>query len=168
LVIPVQCLIDFVPDKSNATWGRALANFKTARCGDPNTFGRVIDDLGYDSSAALEMDLYTSATDEDRTDFIIPIQENTAPYHCTSPIPALSAEFLAFGRVKYTIALREYAECLATGRWPSYSTGNRVVIGPTQLIGPESVFRYREAGGAVASRQDYQPETVRATGDFTP
>jgi len=170
LVIPVQCLIDFVPDKSNATWGRTLANFKTARCGDPNTFACVVADRGYDSSAALEMDLYISATSEDRTDFLIPIQENTPPYHVVKPMIALSAEFLAFGHAKYSIALREYARCLETNQWPSYSTGERLVIGPTQIVGPESVWRYRESGGAVASRQDYQPEPTRepSTDGITP
>lgn len=159
LAIPVQCLIDLVPDKNHIIFGKWLCNFKTARCGDPNTFARVIDDNWYDAGAALDMGLYCAATSEDRCEYVLPLQENVKPFHVTSPMPALSAEFLAFGRAKYEIALREYARCLETGIWPSYSTGNRLVIGPTQIIGPDQLWKYRETGGTVASRQDYQPES---------
>lgn len=158
LEIPIRCLIDLVPDWSHPVFGKALGDFKTARNGCPDSWGKVVDDCGYDVQAALSLDLYTKATGEDRFEWLHPVQENVHPYHVVKPIPALTLEFIAFGRAKYQIALREYAACIAAGRWPSYSTGNRVVIGPTQLIGPESVYRYREAGGAVAGRMDYQPD----------
>lgn len=168
LNIPIRCLIDLVPDCNDLWYRRALADFKTARNGCPDTWGRVVDDCGYDVQAALSLDLYTEATGEDRCEWLHPVQENVHPYHVVKPIPALTIEFIAFGRAKYQIALREYAQCLATGRWPSYSTGNRLVIGPTQLIGPESVYRYRETGGAVASRIEYQPEPPQQQNDDVP
>lgn len=160
LLIPVRALLDLVPDASHPVWGKTLADSKTARNGNPDTFGRVVDESGYDVQAALSMDLYCKATGEDRQDWVLPLQENTPPFHVVKPMPQLTAEFIEFGRCKYTIALREYAQCLATGRWPSYSTGNRPVVnhGLCQLIGPETVWKYRESGGAVQSRIEYQPE----------
>ncbi len=171
LVIPIRCLIDLVPDAKNPTWGKALGNSKTARNGDPNTLARVIDDLGYDAGAALDTDLYTKATGQDRTDYLIPVQENTPPYHVVFPMPALSAEFITYGRCKYQIALREYAQCLATKHWPSYSTGGRLVVNGCQYISPDTLWKYREAGGAVASRMDYEAPPLRETeeqGEVTP
>lgn len=163
LVIPIRCLIDLVPPADHPQFGRWLCDSKTARNGDPNTWGHVTDDRGYDIQSAIILDLYAAATKEDRTEFVHLVQENTAPYHVVKPMPQLTAEFIEFGRAKYEIALREYAQCLATGRWPSYSTGNRSVInsGLCQLIGPESVWRYRESGGAVRSRIEHQPEPAR-------
>jgi exodeoxyribonuclease VIII len=171
LEIPIRCLIDLVPDYMEPVFYRALADFKTCRNGCPDLWARVVDDAGYDVQAALSLDLYAKATGEDRIEWLMPCQENVHPYHVVLPMPALSTEFLAFGRAKYKIALREYARCLATGVWPSYSTGNRLVIGPTQIIGPESVWRYRESGGTVASRQDYEaaPKPERESeGGITP
>lgn len=160
LEIPIRCLIDLVPGETHPDplIRKALGDFKTARNGCPDIWARVVDDSGYDVQAALSLDLYVKATGEDRTDWLTPCQENVHPYHVVKPMPALTAEFLAYGRAKYEAALKLYAQCLATNHWPSYSTGNRIVIGPTQLIGPDTLWKYREAGGTVANRTDYQPE----------
>lgn len=149
LAIPIRCLIDLVPDKDDSVYGKALANLKTARDGDPDIWPRVVDANGYDVSSALEMDIYTAATGEERCDFILPIQENVKPYHVVKPFVALTAEFIEYGRVKYKIALREYAQCLATNHWPSYPTGDRLVYGNLQFLDPKSLFKYRETGGVV-------------------
>jgi len=166
LTIPVQCLIDLVPDKENSQWGRRLCNFKTARCGDPDTFPRVIEDYGYDVGAALDTDLYIAATGEDRTDYVFAVQENIPPYHVTSPLMALTTEFIEYGRVKYRIALREYAQCLATNKWPSYPTGDRLVYGDLQFLDPKALFKYRESGGVPAERTPI--ETTRENFDVIP
>ena len=157
-IIPLRCLIDLVPDASHPKFGKALADSKTARNGDPEGFAKVIDEKSYDVQAALSLDLYTAATGEDRCEWIFPLQENEPPYHITKPMPALTAEFIAYGRAKYQIALREYAACLATGHWPSYPTGNRLVFGDLQYIAPDELWKYRQKGGAVESRMDYEPQ----------
>ncbi len=158
LEIPIRCLIDLVPAADQSVYGKFLGDLKTARNGNPDTWARVVDDSGYDIQAALSLDLYAAATKEDRCEWLFVVQENVKPYHVVKPLPALSAEFIAFGRAKYQLALREYAQCLGTKRWPSYSTSNRIVFGPCQYIPPDTLWKYRETGGAVHSRPEYQPD----------
>ena len=155
--VPVRCLIDFVPPKEHPVWGKHLADGKTARNGDPANWARVIDDEGYDVQAALSMDLYCAATKEDRTDWTFPLSENTEPFHVVKPMPALTAEFIQWGREKYQASLTRYAQCLATKVWPSYAVAG-LQFGPNQLIGPDELWNYRKVGGTEnAKRIEYQP-----------
>lgn len=167
ILVPVRVLIDLVPDVTHPLWGKSLCDFKTARNGNPAIWARVVDDCGYDVQAALSTDLYASATKEDRTDWCFPLQENVKPYHVVKPMPALSAEFLAYGRVKYQQALGFYAHCLATNTWPSYPTGNRLVFGALQFVGPEQLYSYRESAGLGNRLTDFEPtpKPVKQTSD---
>lgn len=146
LIIPFAGLIDLVPPASHPTWGKTIADIKTARNGNPAQWPRIVDDSGYDVQAALYMDLYCAATGEDRTDFVHVIQENAAPFHVVSPPPCLSTEFMEWGRSKYKRALRLYCQCLKTGIWPSYQqTG--IPFGNTQIISPDHLWNYRTMAG---------------------
>ena len=147
VIVPVCGLIDLLPDKSNPSWGKHLADLKTARNGNPALWARVVDDQGYDVQAALYLDIYRAARpNEERIDFTHVVQENTHPFHVVSPPPALSSEFITWGRVKYTNALNRYAQCLATDIWPSYREVG-MPFGNTQIIGPESLWSYRQGAG---------------------
>jgi hypothetical protein len=172
LIIPIRSLLDIVPDKEHPIWCRDLCDFKTARDGNPDFWARVVDGCAYDIQAMLSTDLYVAATGEDRTDWIFPVQENVHPYHVVKPLPALTSEFQVYGRAKYQSALRLYARCLAKNHWPSYPTGKRMVIGPRQYIGPDSLFKYREQGGGLADRYEAPPEKpqpeVEPDCDLTP
>lgn len=141
--IPIRCLIDLVPDAAHSTFGLFLADLKTTKNGCPDTLANVIDSYGYDVQAALSIALYNAATGDKRCGWILPTQENVAPYHTIKPMPALTVEFLEYGRKKLESALTLYAQCLATNKWPSYSTGNRIVIDPCQYVGPETLWKYR-------------------------
>ena len=156
--IPVRVLIDLVPPKQHLTMGKWLADFKTARNGDPAAWARVVDDQAYDVQAALYTDIYCAATKEDRTDWCFAVQENVAPFHVVKPMPAMTAEFLTWGRLKYQSALAYYAQCLATNHWPSYRVFG-LPFGPLQLIGPESLWTYRQTAGqgALTTKDNYQP-----------
>lgn len=157
LDIPVRVLIDLVPSTEHQRFGKWLSDFKTARNGDPAAWARVVDDQAYDVQAALYSDIYAAATGEDRSDWVFALQENTAPFHVVSPMPALTVEFLQWGREKYQAALTRYAQCLATKVWPSYAVAG-LQFGPTQLIGPDELWNYRKVGGTEnAKRIEYQP-----------
>jgi hypothetical protein len=146
LKIPVQCLTDLIPPKKDLAMGKWLADLKTARNGDPALWSRVVEDNGYDVQAALNLDLYRAATGEDRTDWVFAVQENEPPFHVVSPLPALTCEFLEWGRSKYQFALAYYANCLASNQWPSYAIhGTR--YGNMQLIGPEDLRNYSHLVG---------------------
>lgn len=168
--IPLRCLLDLVPSKDDPAWGKSLGDFKTARDGNPDSWDRVVNSSGYDIQAALSLMLYTKATGEDRTDWVWPVQENVHPYHVVSPMPSASIEFLKWGRLKIESWLAEYARCLSSGNWPSYSTGNRIVIDRphVQIIGPESIYAYRESGGIPPMLQSYQPELKKEPVELTP
>lgn len=155
--IPIRCLIDLVPVSGNSRWRNSLANFKTARNGNPEFWCRVVDENAYDVGAALEMDLFAGATGEQRSEYIFPTQENEPPYHVVKPMMALSVEFLSWGRAKYQSALKLYARCLKENQWPSYSTGNRLVAGSLQFIAPDSLWTYRQKAGEGARMEDYFP-----------
>lgn len=144
--IPLRVLIDLVPPKEHATFGKWLADFKTARNGNPALWPSVADKLGYDVQAALYRDVYCEATGEDRADFLNIVQENVFPFHVTSPPPALSSEFLSWGRSKYCSALKLYCSCLSTGIWPSFPQSG-IAFGNTQIIGPDNLWSYRTMAG---------------------
>ena len=154
--IPLRCLLDLVPNKTHLNFGRWLADSKTARNGDPKAFERVIDDEAYDVQAALGMDLYKKATGEDRTDWVFPLQENIKPYHVVKPMPALTAEFIAWGRDKYVAALGYYSRCLDSGQWPSYPVRG-FVMGNAQYLSPAELWSYKQGGVTGAMPQDYEP-----------
>ena len=77
--------------------------------------------MNYHVQAALELDLYNSATGESRNEFRHVIQESYPPYQTGRRI--LTEEFIQMGRAKYTAALMLYAECLQTGEWHDYEKG---------------------------------------------
>ncbi len=158
LTIPFTGLIDLVPPTDNATWGKCLVDIKTTRNGNPATWARVVDDSGYDVQAAIYKDIYCAATNEDRTDFVHIVQENVAPFHVTTPLPALTSEFLEYGRNKYKNALALYAQCLKTNIWPGYPAAG-LQFGSVQLISPDELWSYRKSGGVeMAKRIEYEPK----------
>jgi hypothetical protein len=163
LEIPVRILIDLVPPADHPTMGKWLADFKTARNGDPAIWARVVDDNGYDIQAALYSDIYCAATKEDRTDWVYAVQENIAPFHVVKPMPAMTAEFMQWGRVKYQSALTYYCQCLSKNDWPSYRVAG-LQFGATQLIGPESLWTYKQSAGqgSLDARTNYHPTPTPA------
>lgn len=164
--IPVRSLIDLVPPKDHPVFGRWLSDFKTTRNGDPHHWARQVDDKSYDVQNALHMDMYVAATGEDRTTWVWAVQENVPPYHVVRPMPAATAEFTAWGRVKYQSALRLYASCLATNTWPSYSSVG-IVVGDIQLLGPEELWSYKQSvgQGSISETQDIHYSVRKLTPD---
>jgi len=146
LEIPLRVLIDLIPPKDHLQFGRWLSDFKTARNGNPSQWARVVEDCNYDIQAALYFDIYCEATKEDRTDWVFALQENVAPYHVVKPLPALSQEFMAWGRLKYQKALTAYALCLSQNHWPSYSPAG-LQLGDIQLIAPDELWSYKKTAG---------------------
>jgi hypothetical protein len=133
--VAVKALIDLVPKKSHAFFGKCLADLKTARTADPRKWSRVVFDSGYDMQAALYLDAYVAATKEDRTDWLHLIQENTHPYELGRRL--LSSEFVEIGRQRYVSALRAYARCLKDNHWPGYDERSRFAISGWTITEPE-------------------------------
>lgn len=136
VTVPVKALIDILPDVRRLPWSKSLADFKTARNAHPARWGRVVFDDDLDAQAALYLDMYVAATDEDRTDFLHIVQESFPPFEIGKRI--ISAEFLEIGRHKYLSALRYYARCLAEKHWPTYDENARLGFNGFQVIGPDA------------------------------
>lgn len=136
LVVPVKGLLDLVPDKNHANWGKSLGDLKTSKTANPARWARECFDRGYDWQASWFLDLYIAATKEDRCEWVHVLQENYHPYETVTPIPMLSVEFVEMGRLKYQSALAKYCRCLKSGEWPGYSPQD-VMMG-RQLIKPEA------------------------------
>lgn len=144
--VPLRILVDLVPPKEHAIFGKWLADFKTARNGNPAFWADTVNKQSYDVQSALYKDIYEEAADEERTDFVHVVQENIFPFHVTTPPPAMSSEFLDWGRTKYKAALRLYCQCLETGVWPSFPIVG-IAFGNTQIISPDQLWAYRQCAG---------------------
>lgn len=118
IAIPVKCLIDLVPHKSNSKYGRSLADLKTTRSAHPSSWQKSVHQFGYDAQAAMCLWLYSQATGEDRNTFYHILQENSHPW--TVARRFLSVEFMELGRVKVLNALKRYCRCLKTNTWPNW------------------------------------------------
>jgi len=175
LNVPFSALVDLLPHVSSPTWGKCLADIKTARNGNPAQWDRVCDDSGYDVQAALYFDIYRAAVpNEDRTDFVHIVQENAFPFHVVSPPPAFSTEFMEWGRSKYKYALRLYCHCLKTETWPSYEQVGLTIKdsggGNTQIISPDQLWNYKKCAGVGMKEFNMPPKTQPETEnhDLTP
>lgn len=131
IVVPVRCLVDFVPNQEpGGEFAKSLGDFKTGTSGAIRAITKAVDEYAYDWQAALSLDIFQAAG-EDRCDWRFVIQENYPPYQTARRW--LDTEFIERGRLGYSTALSRYAECLATGNWPSWD--DTVIPGLLNLDG---------------------------------
>lgn len=122
LEIPVKCLIDLAPGPGE--FANSLADLKTTEDASPKAWRRSVQSYGYHWQAALELDLWNAARNEQRFEFRHVIQEQVFPFE--PGLRLLSAEYIAIGRAGigndpgYMGALELYARCLEKNEWPGY------------------------------------------------
>lgn len=129
LEIPLKGLIDLVPDAGHPKWGGCLADLKTTTNASPWTWAKEINTYRLHWQAALYLDLWVAATNEDRNTFRHVVQENKEPFISGRRI--LSVEFLNLGRMQYLDALKRYCQCVHTQTWPDYEQDGFVIDGWT-------------------------------------
>jgi hypothetical protein len=124
IIVPVQCLIDFVPRK-DSEFQKSLGDLKSTRNASQRPFAIWCYSAGYHIQAAFDLDLYMAAVNpnrdengEDRQDWIFILQENYAPYETGRRL--LGQDFIDIGRATYQDALTRYAKCIKTGKWGGY------------------------------------------------
>lgn len=100
---------------------RIIADLKTARSAEPYTFGRSAADFGYAISAANYVDGAIACGLDDDPLFIFAAVEKTPPY-VVSTFYA-TEDVIELGRALMRKALRTYAECVNSGKWPGYAEG---------------------------------------------
>lgn len=116
IVIPVECLIDLVPNK-DGNFPNSIGDVKTTRNASTSAFSRFVLDNGYHIQAAFDTDLFNAATGEERGTWTFLICENFFPYDTAKKF--LPQEDLERGRGEVHRILSNYATCLANKRWPS-------------------------------------------------
>lgn len=150
LIIPVQCLIDCVPDK-NSEFQKSLGDLKSTRNAGQRPFSRWCFTAGYHIQAAFDLALYCAATGEDRVDWIFIVQENYAPYETGRRL--LSQDFLDIGRAAYQNALLRYARCLKSGIWSGYDPEEEF-----SLVSPEPFMQFEAMSEAMEADQNEASE----------
>ena len=93
-----------------------IVDVKKTQDARPDPFSRAIDNYGYDLSAALYVDAFEWATGE-QAQFEFAAVEETMPHGHKLYRPCDTT--LHEGRRKYQEALATFAECEASGVWPS-------------------------------------------------
>jgi hypothetical protein len=101
-------------------------NYKTTRSAAREAWTRQAWNLGYCVSAALCVDVLAQLGQPLHYAFIT--QEKTVPYLAVARV--LSDDHLQAGRMIYRRALRTFADCVASGKWPGYSEGVETIPYP--------------------------------------
>lgn len=135
IVVPLKVLIDMVPVERSA-FHDSLADLKTCATASPFPWSRAVFDHGYHVQAALYLDVYNAATQDERTTFLHVLQESYAPWEVGKRI--VSNEFLELGRLTYITALKRYCACLAANHWPGYDEEGKMVLNGWNLTEPEA------------------------------
>lgn len=112
----LRCRPDFLP-----TVPRFVPDFKTARSAHPNDFRRSTKEFGYHIQAAHYLDGIEQVTGTKPDAFFFIVQEKTAPYLVS--LCTLDEEAMLWGARLARRAIRIFAHCLDTGRWPGYDGG---------------------------------------------
>jgi hypothetical protein len=133
LVIPVQCLIDFVP-RVGTEFEKCLGDLKTTRNAAVLAWQRDCYTMGYHVQAAFYQDLYIAATVEDRNTWCFVLSENIPPFQPGKRI--LTQDFYALGKADYVRLLENYCACLKHGHWPDYDDTDEAVQS-WSLVAPE-------------------------------
>jgi len=103
----------------------ALIDLKTARNADPAEFGKTAHEYGYHQSAAHYIDGVKAATGEELP-FHFVLVEKTEPYLVS--VVELDVEAINLGRQLNDRAKRIYRECVESGNWPGYPSGELVSL----------------------------------------
>jgi hypothetical protein len=117
LVIPFKAMPDLLPEPGSA-WERFIPDLKTTKDASPDTWDRKVFAEGYHIQAGSYIDAVNAATGRNYDSFLHIVQESSPPYAVGRRM--LSEDFLTIGRDFYRRALKEYCQCLATGKFGGY------------------------------------------------
>ena len=112
----VHCRIR--PDYLRAADG-IMVDLKTTLDASPDAFQRSIHSFGYATQAALYAQGHEAITGEPLRDFLFLAVEKARPF--AVGLYRLDETALEVGRQHVRRALRTWADCLESGRWPGYS-----------------------------------------------
>jgi len=97
----------------------AIVDVKSTEDASAEAFMRSAYNWQYHLQAAFYMDGMAAAWDEQPEAFMFLAHEKTAPW--ASAYYFADGEMIEAGRVEYRKALRLYADCLSSDKWPGYA-----------------------------------------------
>lgn len=112
-----------------------VVDYKTSKNAGRAAFGKAVGEFGYYLQQPFYVDGLEALDIDDDPDFVFVSQCKTPPYEVT--VARLDAEDVQRGRELNRRAIRTYAECMASGRWPDGSNHIHRVSVPTYI-------RYRD------------------------
>jgi len=110
--------LDWFP-KWSGTGRLVVPDYKTCISAEPEACSKAMATHGYHLQAAYYLDAVRALGLADEAAFLFVFQEKTPPHLITVVEPDPIA--MQIGRAKVRDALRTYAYCQSTGRWPGYS-----------------------------------------------
>lgn len=110
--------LDWLPTPSDRRL--VIADYKTTTDASPHAVAKTIANYGYFMQDPWYRDGVTAAGLDDDPLFVFVFQEKTAPYLIN--VVALDPDDVQAGRDRNERALDLYADCIATGEWPGYSS----------------------------------------------
>ncbi len=105
-----------------------IVRYTTTRDCHPERFGKRINDYGYLLRAALEWECFKRAYGKEPAYYILLSQEKKAPF-VFKPYN-VDKDALEIGRIQLETALKTYARCVKSGKWPAYGTDIEDVMIP--------------------------------------
>lgn len=176
IVVPVQCLIDFVPRPNTEwvpdvelQWPKVIGDLKVCRSADIVAFSRQVYQFGWHIQAAFDLALYCAATGEDRTDWLFIGQKNFGVYQPFKRL--LAQDFLDLGTAEYRRMLGNYAWCVKNGRWPDADDTDESLFGCGRAA-PEPFMAGATAFAPRYNYEDTEDDTSNADkhddGDIVP
>jgi len=119
--VDIKGMIDIVPFTASQE-GDSLWDLKTtASIESEDALQRLIINRGYHWQAALYLDLYNAATDENRDSFVFVFIETSSPYE--TAFVRITSDFIEQGRREYRKALAKWKMCVDTGFFPKRIEG---------------------------------------------
>lgn len=107
---------DWLPDDPANGW---VIDYKTTADLRPRKFSAQAFECGYHLQAALQMDACRMVLGVDALGIGHVVQEKSQPY--LAELRLFTPEQIDFGRREYRRALRTFARCWETKRWPGYT-----------------------------------------------
>lgn len=147
IVVKIKRLIDLVPDSKHQIYGKSLGDLKTAISASYGAWVKAVFNKNYHVQAAMDLDMFTAATREDRVEFRHVVQESYAPFETARRL--MTSEFVDLGRAKYLSALREYCRCLRAKSWPRYDdrgagVGGWSIVKPLPWMQTQAIMEMTE------------------------
>lgn len=119
--------LDWLPNPP-ASGRMIVADYKTARSAEKTAFARSCAEYGYHCQADWYLDGVRAVCGVTDPAFVFIAQEKTPPYLVN--VIELDKVAMTIGRDRNWRSLEIYAECVASGRWPSYSDDVELVSLP--------------------------------------